>query len=105
MRINVAVSRQGRQLPRAPPRNVRRAGTFVLKGSGPKPPRRLGAQCLRKPPLYSDEPVRAFRAVTGSNSVGHEVIAAHGTTSAPAAIVAPVRDAGIVRDSGDRGAS
>jgi hypothetical protein len=43
-----------------------------------------------------------FRATTGSNSVGHEVIAAHGTTTTPAAIVAAIRDAGIARYDGDR---
>jgi hypothetical protein len=58
-------------------------------------PRRFCDRCDRKPPLYSDEPVRAFWATTGSNSVGHEVIAAHGTTTAPAAIVAPVRNTGV----------
>src|SRR5688500_11215300 len=63
------------------------------------------ARCLRKPSLYSDEPLRAVWASTGSTSVGHEVIAAHGTTTAPAAIVAPIRIAGVARDSGDRGAS
>ena len=67
-------------------------------------PRRFYDRCDRKPPLYSDEPVRAYWATTGSNSVGHEVIAAHGTTTAPAAIVAAIRDAGIARDGADRGA-
>jgi hypothetical protein len=47
------------------PRNVRRPGSFVLKGSGPRPPRRLCTRCPRKPPLYSDEPVGAFRGVGG----------------------------------------
>jgi hypothetical protein len=42
-----------------------------------------------------------FRA-TGSNSVGHEVIATHGTTTAPAAIVAAIRDAGIAGYRRDR---
>src|SRR5688572_31537548 len=41
------------------------------------------------------QPVRAIMATTGPNSVAHEVIAAHGTTTAPAAIVTPIRDAGI----------
>src|SRR5215211_4637457 len=41
----------------------------------------------------------------GSNSVGHEVIAAHGTTTAPAAIVAAVRHAGITRYGRDWRAS
>ena len=68
-------------------------------------PRRLRDRCPRNPPLYSDEPVRAVWAATGSNSVGYEVIAAHGTTTAPAAIVAPIRNAGIARDGWDRGAS
>lgn len=42
------------------------------------------------PSLYSNEPIRAFVAPTGVNHVGHEVIAAHGTTTTPAAIVAPI---------------
>src|SRR5215216_970547 len=104
MRINVAVSQRGNKQRSARPRNVRRAGSFVLQGSGSTPYRRPYVGCPRKPPLYSDKPVRAFTATTGSNSVGHEVIAAHGTTTAPAAIVAPIRDAGIARDGGDRGA-
>src|SRR5918998_5860062 len=104
MRMNVAVSQQGYKQRSVQPRNVRRAGSFVLNGGGSTPGRRRFAGCPRKPPLYSDEPVRAVMATTGSNTVGHEVIAEHGTTPVPAAIVAPIRDAGIARDGGDRGA-
>ena len=42
------------------------------------------------PPLYSDEPVRALTATTGSKAVGHEVIAAHGTTTTPTTISEPI---------------
>jgi hypothetical protein len=100
-------SSQGATLPAAcaPLRNVRHSDSFVVRGSGSTPWRLPRAGCLRKPPLYSDEPVRAIWAATGSNAVGYEVIAAHGTTTAPAAIVAPIRNAGIARDGWDRGAS
>src|SRR5215210_6312353 len=104
MRMNVAVRQQGHKQRSVQSQNVRRAGSFVLKGGGSTPCCRPFAECPRKPPLYSVESVRTFRAATGSNSVAHEVIAAHGTTTAPAAIVAPIRDAGITRDGWDRGA-
>src|SRR3954462_11500656 len=104
MQINVAVGQRGYKQRSVPPGTFRRAGSFVLKRSGTTACNRPNARCLRKPPLYSGEPARAFRSMTGSNAVGHEVIAAHGTTTAPAAISEPVRDAGIVRDDGNRGA-
>jgi hypothetical protein len=53
-------------------------------------PCRLRDRCPRNPPLYSDESVRAFSGGNRLELCTHEGIAAHGTTTAPAAIVAAI---------------
>jgi hypothetical protein len=42
------------------------------------------------PPLYSEEVGRVMKAAAAPEILRHEVIVAHGTTAATAAIVAPV---------------
>src|SRR5215213_5407836 len=88
-----------------PPWNVRRSGSFVLKGGGGDHRIACGPGARGTRRYTRTSRCVPFRAATGSSSVDHEVIAAHGTTTVPAAIVAPIRDVGIARYGGNRGSS